>query len=136
MPGIRAKTWIRPLVVARQVSEKGDKRALECLVTSFADLDWMVRHVALEASEQLLDDSLTSVLAVLGVLRNICQVIRDGDTVERNLKNVLPIPGAGTVKIARSVAALSYQCHLLLVVLLSRCMLTTEALRRVRVLQM
>ena len=69
-------------MVARQVSKKGDKRALECLVTCFADLDWMVRHVALEASEQLLDDSLTSVLAVLGVLRNICQVIRDGDTGE------------------------------------------------------
>jgi hypothetical protein len=35
----------------------------------------MVRQVALEATEQLLDTSLTSILAVLDVLRNICQVV-------------------------------------------------------------
>lgn len=56
------------------MSEKGDKRALECLATCFADADRMVRQVALEASEQLLDKSLTSVLLVLGVLRNVCEV--------------------------------------------------------------
>ena len=61
------------------MSEKGDKRALECLMTCFADLDWMVRQVALEASEQLLDDSLMSVLAVLDLLRNICQVMQDAE---------------------------------------------------------
>ena len=31
--------------------------------------------MALEATEQLLDTSLTSILAVLDVLRNICQVV-------------------------------------------------------------
>ena len=58
-----------------QVSEKGDQCALECLVTSFADNDAMVRHVALEAAEQLLDTSLTSVLFVLDILRSLCQVV-------------------------------------------------------------
>ena len=56
------------------MSERGDQKALECLAACFADSDRMVRQVALEASEQLLDNSLTSVLLVLQVLRNVCQV--------------------------------------------------------------
>ena len=72
-------------------------------MTCFADLDWMVRQVALEASEQLLDNSLMSVLAVLDVLRNICQVMRDtsqGDS--RNGRH----PRPETVKVEGSVSVL------------------------------
>eukprot|EP00802_Teleaulax_amphioxeia_P020266 Tamp_20540.p1 GENE.Tamp_20540~~Tamp_20540.p1 ORF type:complete len:213 (-),score=26.53 Tamp_20540:8-646(-) len=85
-----------------QVSEKGDKRALECLMTCFADLDWMVRQVALEASEQLLDNSLMSVLAVLDVLRNICQGPSSSAIKSRVFAASTP---AESVKACRTLAA-------------------------------
>ena len=59
-----------------QVAAKGDREALQCLIVCFADADAMVRAVALEAAEMLLDNSLSSVLLVYEVLRSVCQGAR------------------------------------------------------------
>ena len=59
-----------------QVAAKGDREALQCLTVCFADADAMVRAVALEAAEMLLDNSLSSVLLVYEVLRSVCQGAR------------------------------------------------------------
>ena len=59
-----------------QVAAKGDREALQCLMVCFADADAMVRAVALEAAEMLLDSSLSSVLLVHEVLRGVCQGAR------------------------------------------------------------
>ena len=61
-----------------QVAAKGDREALQCLMVCFADADAMVRAVALEAAEMLLDSSLSSVLLVHEVLRGVCQGARPG----------------------------------------------------------
>jgi HEAT repeat protein len=62
-----------------QVAERGDKLALDMVVVCFADSDRMVRQVALEASEQIFDQSLSSNLAVLELLQNICQCPSNSD---------------------------------------------------------